>query len=216
MSIKDQFYIKPISNKIAMDMVKVNHYLHRQCPSSFRFGLFDKTDNLIGVVIYGTPSSATLRSGICGESEKYNVIELTRLWIKDGTPKNVESFLVGNTLRLVDKEIIVSFADPSVNHLGVIYQATNFYYTGLSAKRTDWKVKGLNKHSQTIGDKYTVKELREKFGENFYLESRPQKHRYIFFNCNTKRRDKLLAKLRYPILPYPKKKTTLGSYPRDS
>jgi len=31
------------------------------------------------------------------------------------------------------------------------------------------------------------------------------KHRYIFFNAPQKRRKQLIKKLRYPVLPYPKK-----------
>jgi hypothetical protein len=178
--------------------------LHRKAPCSFAFGLFDKSD-IIGVICYGTPSSAPLRRGLCGESEVNNVIELTRLWIKDGTEKNVESYLIGNTLKLVNKEIIVSFAEIDAGHVGTVYQATNWIYTGLSAKRTNWTIEGLNLHCQTIADKYTAEELREKFGDKFKTVERPRKHRYIFFNCHKKRKKELLGKLKYPILPYPKK-----------
>lgn len=204
--ICEGYYIKEIDYKTATRMSVENHYLHRKCPISFAFGLFDELEGnrIVGVVCYGTPSSAPLRGGICGKEEKDNVIELTRLWIEDEVPKNAESFLVVNTLKKVDKEIIVSFADPTQNHIGLIYQATNFIYTGFSAKRKDWKIEGQNKHGQTIGDKNTSKELREIYGDKFYSEDRPQKHRYIFFNCNGTRRKELLAKLKYPITPYPK------------
>jgi hypothetical protein len=105
----------------------------------------------------------------------------------------------------VDKEIIVSFAEISAGHVGTVYQATNWIYTGLSAKRTDWTVKGIHKHGQTLSDKYrTAQGMREAFGDDFYLKERPRKHRYVFFNCDRRRKKELLAKLRYPILPYPK------------
>lgn len=205
MSIKDIFYIKRINYSEAMEMIVKNHYLHRKCPCSFAFGLFDKiTHVFIGVVIYGTPSSAPLRKGICGIEEKGNVLELTRLWIKDGTPKNTESYFIGNTIKLVDKEIIVSFAEIQQGHLGIVYQATNWIYTGLSAKRTNWHIEGENKHCQTIADKYTSKELREKFGDKFSLIDRPRKHRYVYFNACGKRKKELMTKLKYKIMPYPK------------
>ena len=187
----------------AMKIVVENHYLHRKCPCSFSFGLFDG-ETCIGVIIYGTPSSAPLRSGICGPEEKDNVIELTRLWIKDGTPKNTESWFISHTIHRVNKEIIVSFADPTAGHVGGIYQATNWIYTGLSAKRTDWTIKGVDLHGQTLGDKYTSKEIRDKYGEAFALKPRPQKHRYIYFNCDRRRKRELLSKLKYPISEYPK------------
>lgn len=207
MSIKDIYTIKPITYQEAMDIVVANHYLHRRAPCSFAFGLFEnETNDIAGVIVYGTPSSSTLRAGLCGVEEKNNVIELTRLWIKDGTPKNTESFLIGNTLSRVNKEIIVSFAEIQQGHLGIVYQATNWIYTGLSAKRSNWTIKGVNKHCQTIADKHTSAQLREIYGEDFKLVDRPRKHRYVFFNTKSKKRKKeLISKLRYGILPYPKK-----------
>lgn len=142
--------------------------------------------------------------GICGKEECHNVIELTRLWISDKVGRNAESYLIGNTIPLVDKEIIVSFADSSQNHVGYVYQATNWIYTGLSAKRTNWTIEGIDKHCQTIADKYTSQELKEKYGDKFTLVDRPRKHRYVYFNCNKKRKKELIKKLKYPILPYPK------------
>ncbi len=207
MSIKDIYTIKPITYQEAMDIVVANHYLHRRAPCSFAFGLFEnETNDIAGVIVYGTPSSSTLRAGLCGVEEKNNVIELTRLWIKDGTPKNTESFLIGNTLSRVNKEIIVSFAEIQQGHLGIVYQATNWIYTGLSAKRSNWTIKGVNKHCQTIADKHTSAQLRQIYGEDFKLVDRPRKHRYVFFNTKSKKRKKeLLSKLKYKIQPYPKR-----------
>lgn len=205
MSLKNTYYIKEIDYKTAMDTVIKNHYLHRKSPCSFSFGLFEFiTDELKGVVTYGTPSSSTLRSGICGIEEKDNVIELNRLWLADEVPKNGESYLIGNTLKRVNKQIIVSYADISQGHIGYVYQATNWIYCGLSAKRTDWKIEGLDKHSQTLADKYTAKEVREIYGDKFKLVPRPRKHRYVFFNADRRRKRELLQKLKYKIEPYPK------------
>ena len=189
----------------AMRIVVAYHYLEREAPCSFAFGLYSKkTDKPCGVVTYGTPSSSTLRAGICGEDEKDNVIELTRLWIADDVPKNGESYLVGNTLGLVDKEIVVSYAEIDQDHVGVIYQATNWIYTGLSAKRTSWTIEGVDKHCHTISDQYTSAGLRRIYGDKFSLVDRPRKHRYVYFNCGKWRRRTLMKKLKYPIKSYPK------------
>ena len=212
MGLKERYSIKPISYKLAMETVVKNHYLHRKCPCSHAFGLYEigtntslfDNERLVGVIVYGTPSSATLRKGICGVEESFNVLELTRLWIEDGTPKNTESYFIGNTLKLVDKEIIVSYAEIQQGHLGIVYQATNWLYTGLSAKRTNWTIDGVDKHCQTIADKYTAKEIREKYGDKFKLVDRPRKHRYVYLNADKRRKRELLKKLKYKIEPYPK------------
>ncbi len=206
MALKDLFIIERINYKTAMDIIVREHYLHRKAPCSFAFGLIEKeSKKIIGVIVYGTPSSAPLRSGVCGNDEKNNVMELTRLWIQDGTPKNSESFLIGNTIPLINKEIIVSYAEIQQGHVGVVYQATNWIYTGLSAKRTNWTIEGVDKHCQTIADKYTSKELREVYGDKFSLVERPRKHRYVYFNAKGDRKLELINKLKYKIEAYPKK-----------
>jgi hypothetical protein len=196
--------VKPIDNATAQQVVVKHHYLHRKAPCSQAFGLFDDAGQLRGVVMYGTPSSSSLRAGIAGKEHANNVVELTRLWIDDSTPKNSESYLIGNSIKHCGKEIVVSFADTSQNHLGIVYQATNWIYTGLSAKRTDWQVQGIDKHGHTWADKYTAVEMRQLFGDKFKLVPRSRKHRYIYLNAKGKRRKELLALLRYEQQPYPK------------
>ena len=196
--------IHPIDYDTAMFYVTRFHYLRRACPCSNAFGLF-RDGRIVGVVVYGTPSSAPLRSGICGPQHADDVVELCRLWIEDGQPKNSASHLIGGTIKWCGKPIVVSFADTSQGHLGIVYQAANWIYTGLSAKRTNWTIEGQNKHCQTIADKWTAAQLRETYGAAFSLKDRPRKHRYVYFNCDKRTRRVLLARLRYPVLPYPKK-----------
>jgi hypothetical protein len=187
----------------AMELVIQNHYLHRRAPCSYAFGLFDKAE-VIGCITYGSPASRPLCRGICGPDQAGNVLELTRLWIRDDSEKNAESFLIGNTLPMVDKEIIVSFAEIAAGHVGVVYQATNWIYTGLSAKRTNWTVPGDIRHCRSISHNETAQSMRDKYGDAFTLEDRPRKHRYVFFNAPPRRRKYLKKLLRYPVLPYPK------------
>lgn len=197
--------VRPIDYQTAMDTVVKNHYLHRRCPCSMAFGLF-KGDDLMGVVTYGVPCSSTLLKGICGEDEMHNVYELNRLWIHPDVPKNAASYFVSRTLRQLDKEIVVSFADTSVGHVGYVYQASNFLYCGLSAKFKDPKVRGMeHMHHATYAHGMTMAQVREKYGdENVYYVERPRKHRYVYFNAPKKRKKVLRKKLRYKVLPYPK------------
>jgi hypothetical protein len=196
--------IKQIDYHAAMDIVINKHYLHRKCPCSFAFGLYDN-DNIVGVIVYGTPSSAPVRSGVCGIEHASDVIELNRLWIDDSVGHNGESYLIGNTIKLVNKPIILSYADTSMGHIGYVYQATNWIYTGLSAKRTNWFIEGIDIHNQSLTDKYSSAQLKELYGDKFKLVDRPRKHRYVYFNCDKRKKKELLKKLKYKIEPYPKK-----------
>jgi hypothetical protein len=207
MALLNNYQIERISYKTAQEIVIAKHYLHRKAPCSFAFGMFDSSGQIVGVVIYGVPASSTLLKGICGADEAHNVYELTRLWVDDSVPRNGESWLIGTTIKQLDREIVVSYADSSQDHIGFVYQATNFLYTGLSAKFRDPKIKGLeNQHHATYANGMTNKEVIEKYGELVYWVERPRKHRYIIFNASKTRRKQLLKKLRYKVLPYPKPK----------
>jgi hypothetical protein len=139
---------------------------------------------------------------------------LNRLCLVDNLP-NEASRLVGASLKLLPKPtIIVSYADTAQNHTGFIYQATNFLYTGVTVKRTEWTVKGLeHMHTKAISnsvsksDKPPLEAIKEKYGDRFYYRERSQKHRYIFLVANKTDKKKLLKALRYQPLPYPKEKT---------
>ena len=216
MSFASEYRIVEIEGRKAMEIVIEAHYLHRRCPCSKAFALVRRdTSQIVGVVTYGVPCSSTLLKGVCGKDEAHNVYELNRLWIDDSIPRNAESFLVSHTLKMLDKEIVVSFADASMGHVGYIYQASNFIYCGLSARFTDPKVRGLeHKHHATYAHGMTMAQVKEKYGaENVYYVERPRKHRYVYFAAPRHRRRQLLRELRYPILPYPKRK---GDVPKTA
>lgn len=184
------------------------HYAKRWPSISWSFGLFDGNE-LVGVCTYGTPASSTLKRGICGDELKDSVVELNRLCLRDNK-KNEASFLVSSSLRLLPKgKIVVSFADTDQGHKGTVYQAANFIYCGLSAKRTDWKVKGLEHlHGQTIADEFRgaknrAQAMRNKYGDDFYLKPRSRKHRYVFFVGSKSFKKKAANALKYKIESYP-------------
>lgn len=201
--------VKPITRSDCEDFVLNIHYAKRWPSISYAFGLFDG-DNLLGVVTYGTPLSSTLRAGVAGPELALSVLELNRLCLRDNK-RNQASMLVGRSLKMLPQNrIVVSFADTEQGHFGYVYQATNFGYYGLSAKRTDWKIRGMEHlHGQTISDMVKgsngrAAALREKFGDDFYLKPRSRKHRYIYLVGDKTFKKKTLPLIRYKQEPYPK------------
>ena len=212
---KKDYFVDPIDTTAAIAVVIKNHYLHRTAPCSQAFGLFERGGffggTLKGVVCYGVPASPTLLKGLCGKDEAENVYELTRLWVDDSVPKNGESFLISNSLKKLNREIVVSFADSTQNHLGIVYQSSNWHFIGITKPMRDITVRGLEHlHSASIQDKFRgtknrTEKLKEMYGEeNVYYKNRSQKFRYIIFVTDKRRKKELLKKLLYPILPYPK------------
>ena len=115
------------------------HYAKRIPQIMHAFGLY--VDGVLkGVVTYGIPASPALCMGICGKEYSDKVLELNRLCLMENN-KNESSFLVSHSIQLLPKPtIVVSYADTSQGHVGYVYQATNFLYTGLSANRVDCSI----------------------------------------------------------------------------
>jgi len=202
------FDIQRISSKLAQEVVIRNHYLHRSASCMFAFGLYSGL-HLHGVIIYGKPASHSLCKGIAGAEEADKVLELTRLWIEDGTPKNTESFLIGNSLKMLPPkyDIVVSYAEIGAGHVGTVYQATNWIYTGMSDRHVEWRLDGdTGKHSRHLFDQHGgINGAKAFYGDRLERHERPRKHRYIFFRGSKARRKELMKLLRYEPKKYPKK-----------
>jgi hypothetical protein len=161
--MKQGFFAR-IDERLARLAVIEKHYLHRPCPISWSWGIIVE-EKLKGVLTVGRPCSRTVCEGVCGPNRAADVFELNRLWLHESLPCNSESQFIGWCLRELRKinrrAILVSYADtkPSEGapegHLGIIYQSTNWVFTGMSAPFAD-KVRG---------------EIIE----------RSSKHRYVFF-----------------------------------
>lgn len=196
--------VLPIKNEETYPWLLQKHYAKRIPQIMFAFGLYEESQ-LVGVVTYGIPASPALCMGICGKEYSDKVLELNRVCLLNND-KNQASFLVANSIKLLPKpSIVVSYADTGKGHIGYVYQATNFLYTGLSANRVDWTVKGLeHKHSKTLSDGMTLESIKEKYGDDFYYSERSRKHRYIYFHGNKTQKKKMNSLLKYQIEPYPK------------
>ena len=203
------YNVRAVTRDMCADLILNVHYAHRWPSITYAYGLFLE-DCMVGCVTYGTPPSAPLRRGIAGDVFVRDVLELNRLCLYHNK-KNEASRLIARSLRLLPhRKIIISFADISVGHVGVVYQATNFTYHGLSAKRTDWKVRGKEHlHGQTVADEFRGCADRrslmvEKYGDAFYLAPRARKHRYIYITGDARDRAAIYPHIRYKRKDYPR------------
>ena len=194
------------------DWVLNKHYAKRMPSITYAYGLFID-EKMVGVASYGRPMAHSLVKGAFKGKWMDTFLELNRLCVNDGLEKNTLSFFLSKTLKMLPKpNVVVSYADTSMNHNGYIYQATNWIYTGLSAKRKDYKIKGYEHlHSASIMDKVRgvkkgkVQALKDTFGEgNVYTEDRPRKHRYFYFLGSKSEKKDMLRNLSYKIEQYPK------------
>ena len=197
---KDKYLVRQINYEDTKDLILNVHYAKRMPSISYAFGLFEDSI-LVGLVSYGVPASPRVCEGLCGKEHSKKVLELNRLVLRNNK-KNEASILVSKSLKLLPKPtIVISYADTSQNHVGYIYQATNFIYLGLSNKRTDRIF--INGEKQKHG-RHMISTDIENIKEKTVLVDRPRKHRYLHIMANKRDKKELLKQLKYEIKPYPK------------
>lgn len=184
--------VLPIKSEQTYPWLLQKHYAKRIPNIMFAFGLY-VDDVLKGIVTFGMPASNALCFGVCGREHQSKVLELNRLCLMDNV-KNQSSFLVSNAIKLLPKpSIIVSYADSGKGHVGYVYQATNFLFTGTTKERTDMFA-GEGKHSRH-GTSNGERQLRT------------AKHRYVYFHGSKTEKKLLIKSLNYKVMPYPKGET---------
>lgn len=124
--------IRPATRKEVSALIQA-HYLHRWPGVVVAILALQREEQITGVVVFALPPRET--------AKRYRVTccwELARLYLIDEEPKNTESWFISQAIRWVKKnrpevEALVSYADPSANHSGIIYRAANWIQDG----RTD-------------------------------------------------------------------------------
>lgn len=157
----------PVNIRDIRNFVEEWHYSKNTngLSAKYCFGLFSE-NNLIGAMIYGDISMQGVWKKYA--ENKNDVIELKRLCCIDDTPKNTESYFIGKTLRWLKKntniKTVISYADETHNHTGIIYKASNFIHVGMTQKGKMISFEGKLYHDKTIRttyvDKNGVKKLK--------------------------------------------------------
>ena len=191
MGIKDIYFVQPIKKEEAREWLLRKHYAHKIPPICYAYGLYGP--QLIGVCTFGMPPTPTFNTMFY----PYDCLELNRLVLNDDHGKNATSFFVSHALKLLPCRplVVVSYADATHNHIGYVYQCTNWIYTGETKSRQDAILKGTARHPRHAYDKKNT--------EKEYVK-RSIKHRYFYFLGSKKQRKEMLLKLPFDVLPYPK------------
>ena len=197
--------IAPISQIDAKEILISNHYLHSfPGGTKLSFGVYLDA-RLLGALTFGV--GPYLGYKLVKDASPDDVVTLTRLWLSDDLPRNSESRVLGFVLRSLRKEtslkFVLAYSDPAAGHLGTIYQATNWLYTGLSSATPLYDIgDGIPHHSRSLAHQLGSHSIRYLTSQGIAVKTVPQmaKHRYIYFLDDSWR-----TRLLVPVLPYPKK-----------
>lgn len=111
------FTLKEIDKKLGKQIIVEHHYTHKWSSCRYCLGLFDG-DALLGVAVYGFPVGRQTVKSITPDLKNDEVLELTRFWVVDGTPKNTESYFLGKTFDWLRKntkiKVLISYSDQCI------------------------------------------------------------------------------------------------------
>lgn len=187
--------VRSLDSKTARETCEREHYLHRKPVVSHAFGLYNG-EQLMGVVTFGTPASRHLQLGADPENPS-QVIELNRLWIDDAMPKNTGSWFVARAFKMMPPFIVVSYADTVQGHLGYVYRAMNFHYSGWTdmerrTPRLDYIPMTEGAHTRGAASRSGVRET---------VRRRP-KVKYWTVTGDKSERRRLRSAMRWPVLDW--------------
>ena len=176
------------------------------------FGAY-QDEVLIGAAAYGPGGNSKTFGAVIEGFDSSNARELIRLWVHPEAPTNTASFIIGRSLKLLPEcvGLVVTFADSGQSHIGAIYQATNFYYLGMSNQGTRYvdatgvevTARLANVYKTRNPDKFagmSLSEIRDSLGWTPIISH--QKHRYAIGVGRT--RKQINKQLSSMSLSYPK------------
>ena len=211
--VKDMI-IKEVSVKFARPYIATYHYSQTMPDSTkYVFAGYYK-DKLAGIVVYGMGTGKNQYTALIPSIQKGEYLELTRLWSPDSMPKNTESKLISESLKMLPNQykLIISFADGSRMHVGTIYQASNWYYCGISnGGRVLVTEDGVEKHTRLLGiykmrhpelKEYTNEEIMKMYGWTYGVSH--GKHRYCYLRGSKKQKKEMFRLIKNRIQEYPK------------
>lgn len=193
----------PLDKSTCTEFITKKHYSRKMSIFWKGFGLVE--DNMItGCLVMGQPSPPIQKHAFI--ERDFRLYELTRLVIQSKS-KNAASYLVGNSIKLLESPCaVISYADMEQNHCGIVYQATNWHYTGSVISHDHlYLVNNKRIHPMTLRDMGITNPKEWAKANNIETVKPSPKHRYFFFVGDKRQKRNMMKKLKYPILSeYPK------------
>ena len=189
------------ANRQAVKYACLNFHYAKITPTySYAYNIYNDNSEWCGCILFGLGATVSMAkslnciSGAC--------LELQRVALNGKQGHNATSQALSMAMKEVKKDAtylqcLFSFADSKQSHIGIIYQATNWIFTGES-KSYEYGKDNVIYHQKTVSDR--TKRTGKTAAELGFIRKRTMvKYRYIYpFDKQVK---KLILSRK---LPYPK------------
>ena len=167
-----------IASKKAIQFACLNFHYSKVCPAqSLGYSVFNNKNEWCGVILFGGGAGAYM--GIPFGLFYGQYLELTRMALNGKQESTSKAMSIA--IKLIKKsnptvKLLISYADKGQEHIGTIYQATNWYFVeDIESSGEEVFYKGRWSHNRTPSSKLSVIEYRK-------LEKRKKagKYKYIY------------------------------------
>jgi hypothetical protein len=178
---RHEWDVRPCTQSEAVDLIERVHYAGGAPNTSVaRHALIrrDNPDKIRGVALWLPPTRA---AAVTVSDDPRRVLALSRFVLDDDVPRNGESFLLGRSMRRLDRSTwstLLTYADTRHGHTGTIYRATGWEYVGLvPGARDAWvDAAGVQRGKKRGGRNLTADEMR---ALGFRRLPASPKHKYV-------------------------------------
>ncbi len=200
------FYVALLDRQIANGIIIANHYSRRVYrASTLHLGVWVGGE-LIGVLQYGYAMNPASAGSVVTGTGMTEYLELNRMWLDDGAPRNSESRALAASIRLIRRirpavKWIQSFADERCGLFGTVYQAAGFTYHG-EHRGIFWELDGEFYHNSLATNSRTAHMPRPA-----YLRAnmeRAVRHDLRQFRYLRFLKPRFAKACRHPVRPFPK------------
>jgi len=175
---RKDYHVWDVDINTARHLVEELHYARGASnTATYLHGLFDIKGQCLGAAWWIPPTKAAALATF--PSNWKGVLALSRLVVDPTVPTNGASFLLGASMRLIDRRrwpCLVTYADEWRGHKGQIYRATNWRYIGLTKPEPVYVRAGV-----MMGRKRGPKTLthQQMLDLGFQFMGRHPKHKFV-------------------------------------
>jgi hypothetical protein len=205
-------YVRRIGYDVARRFIERYEWLGNVGSAQMCFGLFFGTE-LLSVCCYTKAVAPGAFRVLLPKVESRNVYQLCRGATAPHAPKWSGSRLIGRSLAVLNREVgvqyVFAYADPRAGEIGVIYQAANAIYLGMTDARGpgEYVVCGQRLNPRTVFRRYgsAKHDVLSRVDPSYARVQRVKKHRYVFVLGGTREKEAALAALTHLRRPAPKR-----------
>lgn len=166
------------ASKKAILYACLNFHYSKVCPAqSLGYSVFNNKNEWCGVILFGGGAGAYMGRPFGLFYGQY--LELTRMALNGKQESTSKAMSIA--IKLIKKsnptiKLLISYADKGQDHIGTIYQATNWYFVeDIKSSGEEVFYKGRWSHNRTPSSKLSNEEYRK-----LKKRKKPGKYKYIY------------------------------------